>query len=116
MATFPYFKGENGVSRRKEKQGDRRRVRIAPSIIFTREGARVGKKREGRSLCSDLLSRNASGSLAFDEDAATILPREDAGRGKSFLGSFEENVIGITPTAFAWTPHRNFTQTNENRK
>lgn len=43
MATFPYFKGESGVSRRKEKQGEPGECPdSAPSIIFTREGARRG--------------------------------------------------------------------------
>jgi len=64
MATSPYFKGENGVSRRKEKQGEAAAEcpGIAPSIIFTREGARETRRR-GRSLCSDLLTRMPVGHL-----------------------------------------------------
>jgi len=43
-------------------KADRRYVRIVPSIIFTREGTRVGK-RKGGFLCSDLLSRMPVGHL-----------------------------------------------------
>lgn len=46
-----------------------------PSIIFTRRSTRR-KELEGKFSLFGSPFSNASGSLAFDEDAATILPGE----------------------------------------